>query len=408
MAPAVWAARADPPPRGGALVAMGYRGALWDPAPSVQLLDEATGDVPVVAISGDYHSAWLNSAALHLLGLAPRAGTVREAEWFAALERIDALPGQGVDTGLARAEQDAARRGVVGIVDFDFAPNHELWPGRVARGLTDLRVHAGFYPDHLDAVLARGIATGAALDDSGLITLGPLKIISDGSLNTRTAYCFDPYPGGGHGALNVSEADLTDLARRASAGGIELAVHAIGDRANAVVLDVFARTGARGSIEHAQLLADGDAERMADLSVLASVQPAHLLDDREPAAALWPGKTPYTFASMQRAGVRLALGSDAPVAPLDPWLAMSAAVGRGDPAWLPRERLTPASALAASTGDHVRVTPGMPADLALLTGDPLPLGADADRHLREMTVAATILGGRVTHDGQSGDGTMAT
>ena len=107
------------------------------------------------------------------------------------------------------------------------------------------------------------------------------------------------------------------------------AVHAIGDRANARVLDAFEAVGCSGSIEHAQLLRREDVARFAALGVVASVQPEHAMDDRDVADRYWAGRTDRAFmlAELAAAGVELALGSDAPVAPIDPWVAISAAVG---------------------------------------------------------------------------------
>lgn len=388
-------AGSNPPPRGGAVIGMSYRGALWDPAPTTSLLDEVTGEVPVIAISADYHSSWLNSAAQRLFDLPWREEPVQETEWFDLLPRIDALPAADPDAGLRAALADAASRGVVGITDVDFAPNFDTWPERVARGLNALHVRAGFYAGDLETVIARGFATGDELTAGGQVRLGPLKIISDGSLNTKTAYCFDPYPGGSHGVLSVPRDELERLARRAHEHGIALAIHAIGDHANAIALDVFAATGATGSIEHAQLIRRSDIHRMAELGITASIQPAHLLDDREVAHELWPGKTPYQFTTLSKAGVTLALGSDAPVAPLDPWLAIAAAVGRGEPAWQPAERMSPASALFSSVAGAGRPRVGSPADLALLAADPLAPGITAGA-LREMSVRATLRAGEVT------------
>lgn len=392
-------ARANPPIAGGAVIGMGYHGALWDPAPTTSLLDTVMGEIPAIAVSHDLHSAWLNTAAQNLLGLPLREGLVREGEWFALSPAVDALPAADPDEPLRAAIADAASRGVVGITDFDFGNHLDVWRERNARGLTQLRVRAGFYPEFLGAAIERGLATGDALSEDGLVTLGPLKIISDGSLNTKTAYCFDAYPGGGHGVLSVSEDELTRLAARAHEADIECAIHAIGDHANAIALRVFSTTGVRGSIEHAQLMRADDIDEMGERGITASIQPAHLLDDREPSAQLWPGKVPYEFQRLSKAGVPLTLGSDAPVSPLDPWLQIAAAVGRGEPeadAWEPAERLTPATALFSSTGGVGRILPGTPADLALLAADPLAPGISA-ADLRAMRVLATICAGRVTH-----------
>ena len=314
--------------------------------------------------------------------------------------------------GYGAAVERAAALGVVGVVDLEFAAGFLEWPARVAAGIDRLRIRAAVYPDRLDEALAAGLRTGVALEGTGgLVTMGPLKIISDGSLNTRTAFCLEPYAGGeasAHpcGYPNLSPDELVALLERARAGGLEVAVHAIGDAAVAAALDAFEATSARGSIEHAQLVAVGDAERMGRLGVTASVQPAHLLDDRDVAARLWPDRADRCFPlrSLVAAGVRLAFGSDAPVAPLDPWLAMAAAVHRsGDDRepWNPAQALTAAEAWAASTDDGVgTLTIGRAGDLVLLDDDPLREQPDSRAtadHLRSIHVAATIVGGRPTH-----------
>jgi predicted amidohydrolase YtcJ len=179
-------------------------------------------------------------------------------------------------------------------------------------------------------------------------------------------------------------------------------VHAIGDRANAIALQAFARTGARGSIEHAQLLDDADVRRFAQLAVVASVQPEHALDDRDVADRYWAGRTRRAFPlrSLLDAGAVLTFGSDAPVAPLDPWLAIGAAVHRTRdqrPRWHPEQEITVAEALAASmaTGrPGAALSPGDPADLLVLDADPFTADAGV---LRAMPVAATMLGGEWTH-----------
>jgi predicted amidohydrolase YtcJ len=197
----------------------------------------------------------------------------------------------------------------------------------------------------------------------------------------------------------VDTDQLRELVRRARAGGIGAAVHAIGDRANARALDVFADLGGGGRIEHAQLLGESDIARFARLGVTASVQPAHLLDDQASAEAAWPGRATQTFplASLHHAGARLVFGSDAPVAPLDPWGALAAAVARarpGFPAWTPEQRLPVEVALACSMRGPLRPGAGDLADLVLLDADPLRVPVE---DLATLPVAATLLAGRLTH-----------
>ncbi len=174
------------------------------------------------------------------------------------------------------------------------------------------------------------------------------------------------------------------------------------------MLDAFTASGARGAIEHAQLVGREDLPRMARLGLVASVQPAHLLDDRDVTHQSWPDRADRCFPlrSLLDAGVELALGSDAPVAPLDPWLAMAAAVHRsGDDRepWNPAESLTPAEALAASTDGQTTVGVGSRGDLVLLEADPLAPSRSTEQAattLRETRVGLTTLAGRITYDGR--------
>lgn len=228
------------------------------------------------------------------------------------------------------------------------------------------------------------------------------KVITDGSLNTRTAYCVDPYPGldgaDARGQLTVSPERLIALLRRVSAAGLEPAVHAIGDAANAAALDAFETAGCRGRIEHAQLVRESDFDRFAALGVTASVQPEHAMDDRSVADLYWEGRTDRSFAlrRLLDSGATLLLGSDAPVAPLDPWVTIAAAHERsrdGLEPWHPEQSISVREAITASTRSVVGV--GEVADLVILESDPLQASA---AELRSMAVAGTMVGGYFTHD----------
>ncbi|WP_307378797.1 amidohydrolase family protein [Microbacterium sp. W4I20] len=205
-------------------------------------------------------------------------------------------------------------------------------------------------------------------------------------------------PGHPHacGMESVPIPELRRLLERARGAGIEAAVHAIGDRANTEVLDTFEALDMKGVIEHAQLVRDDDFARFAALGLIASVQPEHAMDDRDVADRHWAGRTgrAFAFGSLHRSGTALRLGSDAPVAPLDPWVSLSAATARSRgerEAWHPEQRLPLNVALAASARTTVEV--GQPADLVITERD--PYSSDRDE-LRAMPVAATLLGGRFT------------
>lgn len=396
-----------------AVTGWGYRSANWDDLPSVAELDAVSRGLPVVIYSGDGHSGWLNTAAQQLLGLEPTATSLDEDAWFAAFTKFTAIPAVAAEAeqGLGAAAREAASRGIVGLVDLEFDSSFGFWPARVARGVDELQVRTAVYPDRLDDLIALGRQTGDPFEGTGdLVRMGPLKVITDGSLGTRTAHCCDPYPATlqgdfPRGKQNVPRDELEQLLRRATDHRLAVAVHAIGDAAVEIALDAYSSSGARGSIEHAQLTTPKQIERMARLRIRASVQPAHLLDDRDLTARCWPGREErcFAFRSMLDAGIPLVLGSDAPVAPLDPWLAMAAAVHRSADErapWVPEQAISAAEALAASTDGVGTLGAGHRADLAVLDHDPLAPTedtAEAGRRLRAMTVALTVNGGRVTH-----------
>ena len=392
----------------GRRVGSGFRDGLWPDAPSLVLLDDACGEVPTYLINADVHSVWMNAAAFRREGFAPVAsGVLVEEDAFEISRRLNAVEPDAADAAVERMARAAAARGIVGMVDLDMTWNDEPWQRRAARGFDTVRVSYGTYPQHLDRAIAEGLRTGDPVRGArnDLIRVGPLKAITDGSLGTRTAACAHPYPGDprNHGLLTVSPTDLVDMMTRATAAGLECAIHAIGDVANSHALDAYALTGATGTIEHAQLVAHADIPRFARLGVAASVQPEHALDDRDMTDAIWADQSaqPYPLRALADSGANLRFGSDAPVAPLDPWAAMASAVFRtrdGREPWQPHQRVGIGTAIAASTSGGstapAEIAPGALADLVIVDADPLT--AD-ERALRAMPVRATLLEGRVTH-----------
>lgn len=165
-------------------------------------------------------------------------------------------------------------------------------------------------------------------------------------------------------------------------------------------LDAFTFTQARGTIEHAQLVRHADLARFARLGVVASVQPTHAVDDRDLAGGLWGGQQAvgYPLATLLAAGALVRFGSDAPVAPLDPWVTIASAVHRTaderEP-WHPEERVSVTAALRASSRrGSTDIAIGGVADLALCAEDPLRV---TRTQLARMPIMATTLGGRLTH-----------
>ncbi|OZD30870.1 metal-dependent hydrolase [Rhodococcus sp. 06-1477-1B] len=398
------------PETDGRRVGSGFRDGLWADAPSRELLDATTGAVPTYLINADVHSVWMNTAAFRREGFEPVAsGVLVEEDAFEISRRLNAVAPAIADAAVDRMARAAAARGIVGLVDLDMTWNDEPWQRRAARGFDALRVSYGTYPQDLDRAIAEGLRTGDPVRGSidGLVRVGPLKAITDGSLGTRTAACAHHYPGdaGNHGLLTVPPEELVAMMTRATAAGLECAIHAIGDIANAHALDAYARTGAVGTIEHAQLVAHADIPRFARLGVAASVQPEHALDDRDMTDAIWAEQSaqPYPLRALADSGANLRFGSDAPVAPLDPWAAIASAVFRtrdGRDPWQPHQRVDIDTAIAASTAGGstaaAEISPGAVADLVIVGAD--PLSAD-ERGLRGMPVRTTLLAGRVTHGG---------
>ncbi|NEN06575.1 amidohydrolase family protein [Diaminobutyricibacter tongyongensis] len=385
------------------LVGFGYHSARWPDEPTRELLDRAAGGRPVVLIAGDLHACWLSTSAAGRFAPDSVAAVLCEDESFAVITALESRDEPDLDAWALEAGRQAAARGVVGIVDLEMAWNLDVWLRRIEAGHDSLRIDFGTYTQDLGRAIELGLRTGEVIDgSSGLLSVGPFKVITDGSLNTRTAFCFDPYPDSGasehpFGVLTVPTDELIELMTIASEAGLEPAVHAIGDHANHLALDAFERVGCTGRIEHAQLLATDDIARFARLGVTASVQPEHAMDDRDAADALWAGRTGRAFplAALHRAGARLAFGSDAPVAPLDPWASIASAVARSRGArapWHPANAVSREVALTASARSSVAV--GEVADLAVVERDPL---ACTLGELRRMPVAATLLGGRFTH-----------
>ncbi|GAA6054159.1 hypothetical protein JCM3770_003224 [Rhodotorula araucariae] len=376
-------------------------------------LDKLVQDRPLVAFFAGFHSLCANSAALKRLGIEPEghSGVLAEAECFRAFSSINEVADDIKDAAVADAACRAAAQGVTEIVDLEMDFNVDTWTRRVQdKGINQLRVRCGIYAEHLQSAISAGHRTGdVAPGTDGLVTVGPHKIITDGSLGSRTACCHDPYPGqpSNYGHFEYPPQTLLEMMTTATRAGMTLAVHAIGDRANELTLEAFATLDppalAGSSIEHAQLLTLADLPRFAALGLVASIQPTHMADDRELAEQFWPGRTAraFPFRSLVDAGATLKMGSDAPVAPIDPWDAMAVAIsrsGRGQehlPPWHPEQAISAQEAWKASTSSgKARVEIGDRADLVLLAQDPLSIGAEA---LRNMQVRGTMLGGRWTH-----------
>jgi predicted amidohydrolase YtcJ len=389
----------------------GWRDAEWPDGPPTRQALDGISDEPAAMWSKDYHSVWLNSAALALAGgnLEVEGGVVErdaqgeptgvlreEAAWRFKDRHLSVSDEEYVDAMRAGVKLVHAR-GVTCVHDKDgwigaaglwqrLEPQLRVWQSVPAETLPHLR----------ELSLRSGIG-------SPFLRVGYLKVFMDGTLGSQTAWMLD-----GSGVRITSGAERAEIVRAGAEAGWPVGVHAIGDRANREALDAFEATrnvweprGLRQRIEHAQCLAPEDVARFAQIGVAASVQFTHAPSDELLAKRFWPNKLDgtYSFRSLLHSGVLLANGSDAPVEELDPWAGVVAAVlGH----WREDQRLTLEEALHAtcvapawlSHDERVRGTllPGRAADLVVVDRD--PFAGD----IEGVQVIATMVAGRWVHN----------
>ncbi len=415
---------AEHPRQGEWIRGRGWRDALWQEHPTREALDEVTGETPAALWSKDYHSLWLNSAALARAGgdldvpggvverdtAGEPIGILREESAWRFRESHVTISEEEYVAATREGIRVANARGVAAIHDKDgwlgaqsiFARIH----GR--DGLT-MRVWQSLPHDRIAELAELRLRPGLGDD---YLRLGYLKAFMDGTLGSQTAWMLD-----GSGVCITSGETLAEIVRTAAAAGWPVAVHAIGDRANREALDAFASTrelwaplGLRPRIEHAQCVDPADLPRFAQIGVACSVQFSHAPSDRDLAERFWGDRLEgaYSFRTLLESGAIVANGSDAPVEELDPLAGIAAGVLRtidARPAWQPDQTLTVEQALQATTvapalltGDERRrgrLLPGFLADLVVLDRDPVACPAD---ELRELEVVATMVGGRWVHN----------
>jgi predicted amidohydrolase YtcJ len=257
------------------------------------------------------------------------------------------------------------------------------------------------------------------------LRIGAVKGYADGSLGSTTAYFFQPYTDAPQtrGLLSDEMQDAARMRTRliaADHAGLQLCIHAIGDAAISQILDLYGdivrangERDRRLRIEHAQHIAPNDFDRFAQMKVIASVQPYHAIDDgRWAERRIGPEriKTTYAFRTLLDKGVRLALGTDWPVAPLNPMLTLYAATtratldGRNPNGWVAEQKITIEEAMAAHTtgaafaefqdGEKGTIARGKLADMVILSDN---LFHVAPTRIKDVKVLTTIVGGRVVH-----------
>jgi predicted amidohydrolase YtcJ len=415
----------------------GWNAHLWHGAqPHRSVLDSLFPDRPVALQSHDMHALWVNSTALRAAGVTDATGDVeggtivRDEDGPVGLLLESAgqliarvLPVPGTDALVAAVRAAQAELHTLGITGIHSFPGiHTTAPAPIdvlhrlrADGELRLRVLHHFPLNALDAAIAAGERSGAG---DPWIRTGGVKMFLDGALGSRTAWMRSAYEdGSGFGMNTMPAAEFHDTVRHAAHAGIASTVHAIGDAAVCLALDVLGQPDLNVAamphrIEHMQCCPIDRLGDAAAAGLVCSMQPSHLMTDWSVADTQWGrerSRGAFALAELLRHRTVLAFGSDAPVEPVDPRRGLHAAVHRTDadgrPAggWFPEQRIRPAAALAGYTIGPARAA-GLPApagtlaagavaDFAVWERDPL---AETDS-LLNLQCVATFVNGHAVH-----------
>lgn len=416
---------------------------LWtgSPLPSIEWIDGSTPYNPVLISRYDGHICLANSVALKLAGItretiSPPGGLIEKDafgeptgilkdEAIALVQKIVPEPSEEQLTrGIKAALNEARRFGITGIHDNAGVVEFSIYQKLYERDELTCRVYCMMPMRNWKFLVDTGVQ---AHSGNNWIRTGALKGFADGSLGSSTALFFEPYAdnplnSGLPGRQMLPEGNMQKTIMEADRAGWQICIHAIGDRANSMVLDLyeaaFKTNGGsaekrRFRIEHAQHLRIEDIHRFASLGIVASMQPYHLFDDGS-----WAEKrigsdrcrTTYAFRSLLNNGVRLAFGSDWPVVSLNPLLGIHAAITRQTSdnkhpdGWFSEEKMTLEQAVTAYTSGSAyaefaenekgSLTVGKLADIVVLDMDIFNVSPD---RLKEARVLSTIVGGKVVY-----------
>ncbi len=403
-------------------------------------IDAVTPDNPVCVNRLDGHMILANSLALKLAGVTrdtpvPPGGEIEKDPATGeptgilkdeAMGLVYAkIPDPTFDEKLEAAEassRHAAEHGVTSVNEMADASSLEVFQELARRGRLTTRVHVYIPISEVETLARLKLKSPFG---GPLLTLAGLKGFMDGSLGSATAYFFEPYTDDPKtsGLLNgqmFPEGIMEKRILEADRAGLQLAIHAIGDRANSLLLDMIEKAVAangprdrRWRVEHAQHLRPADIVRFGKLGLVASVQPYHAIDDgRWAEQKIGPErvKTTYPFESLRRAGAVLAFGSDWTVAPLDPILGIYAAVtrrtldGKNPGGWVPDEKVSVEEAVRAYTVNGAwaefaeaakgSIEAGKLADLVVLDRD---IFAVPPEEISRAKVRMTVLDGRIIY-----------
>jgi len=424
-------------------------GGDWDherwagaPLPTKELIDRYTPNTPVFVNRLDGHMSLANSAALKLAGVTretkdpdgglivrdPKTGEPTGVLKDAAMSFVwKVAPQSSFEeklTAARAASEHAARLGVTSVHDVSAGTDVGVYQTLLDRGELKTRIYAVSALPSWERLARTGVRARFGGD---MLRIGGLKGFSDGSLGSTTAFFYEPYKDspetrGLAGDEMFPEGAMLERVRASDRAGLQVMIHAIGDRANDQILSIYEQIvkengerDRRFRIEHAQHLRSQDIARFARDRVIASMQPYHAIDDgrwAEKRIGHERAKTTYAFRSLLDAGGVLAFGTDWSVAPLDPMLSIYAAVtrrtldGKNPQGWIPEQKISVEEAVRAYTAGSAyaeftekekgTITPGKLADLVIINSDIFRIDP---KDIEIARVVMTIMDGRVVYEG---------
>ncbi len=426
------------PPASGWFRGRGWRIDDWptNAFPTAADLDKVVPDMPAHLPDKSGHAAWVNSKALKIAGITaatpdPPGGQIQrdahgnptgilfeDAIGLVADHIPRPTPSQ-IAEAMKAAQEYCWGVGLTGIHDFDGRDCFLALQMLKEQGALGLRFVKNVPVYRLEHAIGVGLRSGFGDD---WLRIGGTKIFADGALGPRTASMIAPYEGqpNNYGIIVTDKEEMMEKASQSSAAGLSVTIHAIGDRANHDVLDVYEavrneeklRTmhyALRHRIEHVQVLHPDDLNRLGELNIIASMQPTHATSDMEMADSHWGTRAQYSYAwrTMLNSGATVVFGSDAPIEKIDPLPGIYAAVSRrrvdGTPnedGWYPEQKLTMAEtihaftmAAAITSGQEARqgsIAPGKLADLTIFDRDLFTMSQD---EILDTTIHGTIVDG---------------
>jgi hypothetical protein len=413
---------------------------LWQDKsyPTKELIDPFTEKTPVFVSRIDGHVGLANSKALELAGITkntpdPEGGLIEKDEEGNptgilkdnAMDLVfKVIPAPSLEENVEaalRALEEARKFGITSVQDMTQPDEFEAYKKIMADGKLTCRIYSIWPIDKYEDIVRAGVTAG---NEDGLIKRGGLKGYADGSLGASTAWFFEPYfqdPSNSGLAIDiVTNGSLEKWALDADRNRLQICVHAIGDRANSFMLDLYEKIKLQNSpwerrfrIEHAQHLRKEDIKRFAEIGVIASVQPYHCIDD-----GVWAEKrigperikTTHPYKSLLKNDAVVAFGTDWPVAPLNPLFGIYAAVtretvdGKNPDGWIPEEKISVEDAIRCYTLNAAyasfegkikgSIEAGKLADFVVLSEDILSIDPVK---IKDVVVEMTIFNGEIVY-----------